>query len=206
MLPTNEYVLEIGKFVSDLPGGKTTCSEHYRILGLVAAVAIILSMVLIPSTAQAAGPSGSFITGISIINLTSTDSGASLTFFDQAGAVKTSVDVQSAPPQGLGKKLPGNGAWLLATSSISALGSNFQGSGVVSTEQDAAAAVNTQTSDFISRVATNQGVAQADAGPKLYATQIVNALGGFNSYVSVQNAGDNAADVNQSISMLVALQ
>ena len=84
---------------------------------------------------------------------------------------------------------------MLFTPNIPNLGAGFLGSAVVSSGAEVACSVNTQTTGGTTRVGTAEGLASGATGPKQYATQVLNNLGGFSSYVAVQNASSNAADV-----------
>jgi hypothetical protein len=90
---------------------------------------------------------------------------------------------------------------LLFTPDIPNLGSGFLGSAVVSSGQEAACSVNTQIAPGTgtNRVGTSEGLSADATGPKLFATQVVNALAGFNSYVAVQNAESTATTVKATI-------
>lgn len=149
--------------------------------------AIITAFAMLPAVASAQGPSGNFVSGISCLNLSSTSTSATISFYDSNGTEVTSVPNQSFAP---------NSPWLLFTPSVSGLGSGFLGSAVVSSGQEAACSVNTQNAPGSgNRVGTSEGVSADNTGVKLYATQIVNALAGFNSYVSVQNAESTSTEV-----------
>lgn len=154
--------------------------------------AIITAFAMLPAVASAQGPSGNFVSGISCLNLSSTSSTATIEFYNATGGTPvTSVANPSFDP---------NDPWLLFTPSISGLGSGFLGSAVVSSGQEAACSVNTQLAPGgTNRVGTSEGVSADATGAKLFATQVVNALGGFNSYVSVQNAESATTEVKATI-------
>ena len=146
----------------------------------------LVVMGLLPNVAMAVGPSGSYASGIACLNLTQSDTTATITFYKADGGVATTVTNSALKP---------NSPWLLITTSINNLPPAFLGSAVVSSGANVACSVNTQNSGGTKRVGTADGVSSADTGTKVYATQVLNALGGFNSYVAVQNANANAADV-----------
>jgi hypothetical protein len=80
--------------------------------------------------------------------------------------------------------------------------SGFIGSAVVSSDQPLACTVNTQavgtglgTVANPARVDTSAGVTAEKTSSTLYAPQVIKALGGFNSYVSVQNSESTAQTV-----------
>jgi hypothetical protein len=142
--------------------------------------------ILLPTAAFAQGPSGSYASGIACLNLSQDNTLATITFYNQQGGTVTTVSNPALEP---------NKPWLLFTPSISGLGSGFLGSAVVGSGAEVACSVNTQTTGGTQRVGTAEGVATANTGAKLYATQVLNNAGGFSSYVAIQNAGDAAADV-----------
>lgn len=153
--------------------------------------AIITAFALMPAVASAQGPSGSFVSGISCINLSQTSTNATIDFYNAAGTKITSVPNASFAP---------NSPWLLFTPGIDGLGSGFLGAAVVSSGQEAACSVNTQLAPGgTNRVGTSEGVSADNTGSSLFATQVVNDLAGFNSYVSVQNAESATTEVKATI-------
>ena len=142
--------------------------------------------ILLPTAAFAQGPSGNYASGISCLNLSQSATTASIMFYKQDGSLATTVNNNALNP---------NSPWLLFTPSIAGLPSGFLGSAVVSSGAEVACSVNTQTTGGTQRVGTAEGLASGATGPKQYATQVLNNLGGFSSYVAVQNASSNAADV-----------
>lgn len=149
---------------------------------------IVTAISLLPTVASAQGPSGSFASGIACLNLSNVSGVATISFYNQQGSSVTSVTKDPFAP---------NAPWLLFTPSISNMGEGFLGSAVVSSSQEVACSVNTQSApgSTTTRVGTSEGVSGADIGTKLFATQILNALGGFNSYVAVQNAESSTINV-----------
>ena len=162
---------------------------HSIRLAVVAVAAILaVAVAIAPQTASAVGPEGNWASGIACVNLGTTNGTATLVFYDQTGAVEATVPKPDA--------FEPNKPWLLFTPNIPGLGDDFFGSAVFSSDVQANCSVNTQTAPGqLVRVGTSGGVSGDDTGPTLYATQILNALAGFNSYVAVQNASSSEADV-----------
>jgi hypothetical protein len=147
---------------------------------------VMLVMVAVPVMVSAQGPTGTYVTGISCVNLDDTDTASIvLTFYNPAGSAVGS----------LSDTIPAGGNVQYFTPSISQIPDNFLGSAVVSSDIPVACSVNTQTSGGTTRVGTSNGVSGEETGPELYAPQIMNALAGWSSYVAVQNASGDAADV-----------
>lgn len=162
--------------------------RNIPLLALAVVMAILFTMVIAPQTALAQGPSGAYASGISCVNTSDANGNTiAITFYDQLGdAVATVTGPDPFVP---------NQPWLLFTPDIGGLGGSFTGSGVVSSDVTTACSVNTQTTGGTTRVGTSEGVSANDTGEVLYATQILNNLSGFSSYVAVQNAGSSEADV-----------
>jgi len=152
----------------------------YSKMTRVCIMLLLLTLALLPGIASAQGPTGSFASGIACLNLGTATAQATIDFYNTGGTKVANVINPAFEP---------NKPWLLFTPNISSLGSGFSGSAVVNSAQQAACSVNTQTNGGTQRVGTSEGLATTELGPKAYATQIVNALGNFNSYVSIQNAG-----------------
>ena len=149
-------------------------------------VVLVLAMLAVPTLVSAQGPTGTYVTGISCVNLDDTDSASIvLTFYNPAGSAVGS----------LSDTIPAGGNKQYFTPAITQIPDNFLGSAVVSSDIPVACSVNTQTSGGTTRVGTSNGVSGDETGPELYAPQILNALGGYSSYVAVQNASGDAVDV-----------
>jgi hypothetical protein len=134
-----------------------------------------------------AQPSGSYASGIACLNLTNNSTVASISFYNQAGALVTTVNNNNLAP---------NSPWLLFSPNIPGLPAGFLGSAVVGAGAEVACSVNTQTTSGVQRVGTAEGVASDDTGPVQYATQVLNnAGGGFSSYVAIQNASNSETQV-----------
>jgi hypothetical protein len=153
---------------------------------IILIVALLAVGILLPTAAFAQGPVGNYASGIACLNLSAGATNASIMFYNQNGGLVTTVNNATMNP---------NAPWLLFTPNIQGLGANFLGSAVVSSGAEVACSVNTQTVGGTQRVGTAEGLASGATGPKLYATQVLNNAGGFNSYVAVQNASSDAADV-----------
>lgn len=152
---------------------------------VIAFVVVALVAMALPFAAYAQGPSGTYASGISCVNLGDAEATYNITFYDASGA-------QSGQLSGT---ISAGGNVQYFTPNVSEIPSGFLGSAVVSSDQPVACSVNTQTSSGTTRVGTSNGVSSDDTGSTLYATQVLNDLGGFTSYVAVQNASDSAADV-----------
>lgn len=147
------------------------------LLSLLSAAAMVVS---------AQGPTGTYATGISCVNLGTETATIQIDFYDDAGTVVGTIN----------DTIAGGGNVMYYTPSVSQLSDGFLGSGVVSSDVPVACSVNTQTSTGTTRVGTSNGLSDAALGSTLYAPQILNDLGGFSSYVAVQNAGSSAVTVN----------
>lgn len=156
-------------------------------IGLAIVLGLLVGLLLMPNIAGAQGPSGTYASGISCLNLGTGPASVNITFYTTAG---TSVGpVTNA-------NLAAGAAWLLFTPNISELGSNFAGSAVVSSTQPVACSVNTQTTSATRRVGTSDGLGTNAIGPKVYATQVLKNVSNFNSYVAIQNTSASAVTVN----------
>jgi hypothetical protein len=161
-----------------------------RIFKLPIVFAMLVGLFLIPSIAGAqGGPTGSYASGIACLNLSSETASVSITFYDVNGTAKGPV---------VNDSLAAGSAWLLFTPNIGQLDGNFAGSAVVSSTKAVACSVNTQTHGGaqMSRVGTSDGLGTTQIGPKIYATQVLNNVSGFSSYVAVQNTSGSPVTVN----------
>ncbi len=164
------------------------CSFISRLLAVTVVILFGIYVALWPAAVHAQGPQGSFVSGVACLNLSNNSTSATISFYDLDGTLVTSLVNQSFAP---------GSPWLLFTPSVSGLGQGFLGSAVVTAGQETACSVNTQNApgSGVIRVGTSEGLSDANATPKLFATQIVNALANFNSYVSVQNTEGTATEV-----------
>lgn len=158
-----------------------------NIIRILLLSALIFMMGMIVAYAQ--GPSGTFASGIACVNLTNSQGSFIITFYDTNGAVKATISDTINP----------NGVKLYftpsATYTTGNLDPSFFGSAVVSSDVNMACSVNTQTTSGDLRIATSNGQATSQTSTKIFATQILNDLGGFSSYVAVQNAGTSSTNV-----------
>lgn len=153
-----------------------------KIFTIVALVSLLSALAVVVS---AQGPTGTYVSGISCVNLGNEGASIKIDFYDDGSVVGTINDTISA-----------GGNVMYYTPSVPDLDDGFVGSAVVSSDQQIACSVNTQTGSGTTRVGTSNGLDAAETGPVLYAPQVLNDLGGFSSYVAVQNAGSSAVDVN----------
>jgi hypothetical protein len=155
-------------------------------VGLVVISLLVVSLGMVGSAA--ALPGGTWVSGVTVANLDSTEATVSIAFYNQNGSVALNFD---------GGKIAGNAAktWYLP-SHITALASGFVGSAVVSADKQIAAIVNTQlpSGSNPGRLGASTGVGTPVA--TVYATQVEKNYYGWNSYCSVQNTGATAFSVN----------
>lgn len=142
-------------------------------------------------SASAQGPSGSYASGIACVNLSASQSTTITINFYASGSATVAATVNDTTPIAAGASRN------YFTPSVSGLPSGFIGSAVVSASQPVACNVNTQAVDVggnpvgtaanLARVDTSSGVDSTQAANKLYVPQVLKGLGGFNSYIAVQN-------------------
>jgi hypothetical protein len=145
--------------------------------------------------AVAQGPSGTYASGIACANLGTSAATISLVFYNANGTTALSYTDPATIAVGGSRNY-------FTPSSPAGLPSGFVGSAVVSSDQPLACTVNTQavgtglgTAANPARVDTSAGVTSDKVNSILYAPQVIKALGGFNSYVSVQNTESAAQTV-----------
>ncbi len=158
---------------------------------LVVTLTVLALLVGTISVVSAQGPSGTYASGIACANLGTSAATISLVFYNANGSTALSYTDPSTIAVGASRNY-------FTPSSPAGLPSGFVGSAVVSSDQPLACTVNTQavgagvgTVSNPARVDTSAGVTSDKVSTTLYAPQVIKALGGFNSYVSVQNT-DNA--------------
>ena len=155
-----------------------------KVLTVLAIVGIMLAATV---SGAFAFPSGTWVSGVTVANLSGDTATVMITFYNPDGSVALDFS---------GGTIAGNGAktWYLP-SAISGLPSGFLGSAVVLADQPVAATVNTQLPSGTNpmRVGTSTGV--GEPAELVYVTQLMKAYGGWNSYCAVQNAGSTAFDV-----------
>ncbi len=152
-------------------------------LTLIAGIGMLFLALDIPLVA-AAGPSGTYVSGIACVNLSASDASYSISFYNTGGSTVATVTGVVSATKGFGYFSP----------NIGGLPSSFVGSAIVSSDQQLGCSVNVQTAPGvgINRVDNYSGVLSAGTGPKLYAPQVLNnAGGGFTSYFVAQNTGSN---------------
>jgi hypothetical protein len=167
-----------------------------RVLPWVAV--LVMALAIVPA-ASAAGPSGSWVTGITCQNLSATQSATiNVDFYQENNS--TSV-LSYADPNPI---LPGTSRNYYTPNTPPGLPSLFLGSAIVSSDQELACNVNTQTNGTGTaaapyRIGTSSGVSADSAAPKLYVPQVEKLLGGaWSSYIAVQNT--TAAGVPVTVS------
>jgi len=154
-----------------------------RILGLL----VVLSMLLVAAPASAAGPAGSWATGIACQNMGTSAALISISFYSEgsATAALTYTDPNTVAVDGSRNYYTPN--------SFADLPASFLGSGVVSSDQPLACNINTQTTGTGTgaspyRIATAGAVSEEAGAPIAYVPQVMKTLGGtWNSYIAVQN-------------------
>jgi hypothetical protein len=148
-----------------------------------------LVAVLLAVTVAGAGafPAGDWVSGVTVANLSATDTGVWISFRNPDGTEALGFD---------GGTILGNGAktWYLP-SHVPGLPDPFLGSAIVEAEQPIAATVNTQlpSGSNPARVGTSVGI--SSPAPTVYATQVMKEYYGWNSYCAVQNTGVDAVMV-----------
>lgn len=154
-------------------------------------VLVVLAIVGVMLAATVSGafafPSGTWVSGVTVANLSADTATVMITFYNPDGSVALDFS---------GGTIAGNKAktWYLP-SAVSGLPSGFLGSAVVLADQPVAATVNTQLPSGTNpmRVGTSTGV--GEPSPTMYATQLMKGFYDWNSYCAVQNAGSTAFTV-----------
>lgn len=153
--------------------------------GVLALVAVLLAVTV---AGAGAFPSGEWVSGVTVANLSANSTGVWISFRDPAdGSEVLGFD---------GGTIAGNSAktWYLP-SHVPGLPEPFLGSAIVEAEEPIAATVNTQLPSGSSpaRVGTSVGV--SEPAPIVYGTQVMKGFYGWNSYCAVQNTGSDAYSV-----------
>ncbi len=151
-------------------------------LGLFVGMLVIL--LALGATTALAFPSGTWVSGVTVANLSSDTASVVLTFYNPDGSVAFEVT---------GESIDGNAAKTWYLPNVTGLSDGFIGSAVVSSDQPVAAIVNTQlpSGSNPARVGTSLGV--SNPSTKMYATQVMKEYYGWNSYCVVQNTGSATA-------------
>jgi len=153
--------------------------------GLVV-VSLVTAMLVMTVGEAFAFPGGTWVSGVTVANLTSETATVAITFYNDSGGVALNYD---------GGTIAGNGAKTYYIPNVSGLPTGFIGSAVVSSDKEVAAIVNTQFPSGTSptRVGTSTGV--GSPAQTVYASQLMKGYYGWNSYCAVQNTGSSAASV-----------
>ncbi|MGC9397914.1 MAG: hypothetical protein ACP5HM_02125 [Anaerolineae bacterium] len=156
-----------------------------KVLGILSIVAVLATVLLV--SGAYAFPTGTWVSGVTVANLSSDTATVNIKFYNQDGSV--ALDYEGGTISGNGSK-----TWYLP-SAVSDLGDGFIGSAVVSADQQVAAIVNTQLPSGTdpARVGTSVGV--NSPSEKVYATQVMKGYYGWNSYCAVQNTGSSSVNV-----------
>ena len=169
--------------------------KSMRFFSIVIVLALLVSVVPVVS---AAGPTGTWVSGIACQNLdNANDASGTLSFYAQ-GSTTTTLDYPLAITKGTSKNY--------YTPNLSGLGTNFLGSVVVNSSTQLACSVNTEagsgtvTSPY--RKGTSSGLSADDTGLTAYVPQVLKSFGtaptSWNSYIAIQNTG--SGDVNVEVS------
>ena len=138
-------------------------------------------------------PSGSWVSGVTVQNLSdTTNAGITIDFYNHDGTNALTFTPSGGIDAGKSK------TWYLPTQ-VTSLTSGFVGSAVVSSGVAVAAIVNTQlpSGSNPARVGTSAGVSTPQT--KIYAPQVLKGYSGWNSYCSVQNTSGTADNVTAKI-------
>lgn len=153
---------------------------------------VVLSLVVLGNVfvVFADGPSGNYVSGVTCVNLTSTSANISIQVYSSADNGGTLLGAATDTIGGDSNKLYFTGS---AGDKIGSLLGSGQGSAVVSSDQQIACSINTQTSGGTLRVGTSNGFDTSATASKVYVPQALRLYNGssltFASYVAIQNAG-----------------
>jgi len=155
-----------------------------KVLTVLAVVGVMLAVTVSGSFAM---PSGTWVSGVTVANLSSETATVMITFYNPNGSVALDFS---------GGTIAGNSAksWYLPAH-VSGLADGFVGSAVVLADQPVAATVNTQLPSGTNPMRTGQSTGVGQPAPTVYATQLMKNYYGWNSYCGVQNAGATGYDV-----------
>lgn len=162
----------------------------FRYLSLVVIATLVVSLLSI-APVSAAGPTGSWVSGIACQNPDPLNSvSVTFSFFQEGNS--TAVLTYTDP-------IPAGGTIKYFTPNLSGLPTNFQGSAMVSSGQPVNCSVNTQstgtgttTSPF--RAGTSSAFNDGSVGSTMYVPQITKA-GTWNTYMAIQNASANPVTI-----------
>lgn len=153
---------------------------------LIVLLALALMLTGGAATVLAQGPSGTFVSGVSCVNLSGSAASIVVEAFRNADNGGASLGSFSDSISAGGNKQYFTGG---SDSLASLMPDGTLGSVVVSSNQQIACSINTQTNGGTFRAATSNGISSDDAASTVFAPQVVKISGVFNSYVAVQNAG-----------------
>jgi hypothetical protein len=155
-----------------------------KALTILTLVTVLLATTIVGVSAF---PTGSWVSGVTVANLTDETATVIIVFYNQDGSEALSFNGGTIDPNGAK-------TWYLP-SHVTDLPAGFIGSAVVSSDKQVAAIVNTQLPSGTSpaRVGTSAGV--ISPAETMYATQVMKEYYGWNSYCAVQNTGADAVTV-----------
>jgi hypothetical protein len=142
---------------------------------------VLLTALLVPTMVSAQG--WTYGSSFQLQNLSSTQANVTITYYNQDGSVATSVD----------DTIPADGSKTYFAVSVPDLGTSFNGSAVVSSDQELRAIHNLDANSFT--------YGASSAGYTAGSTEISLPLimrnnSGFNTWFNVQNAGSATATVS----------
>jgi len=128
----------------------------------------------------------SYTSGIRVLNLTSTDTQVTLSFYDLGGGFNTSAT----------QTITGNSFYSFFP--LTAVSSGFNGSVVVSSQYAIAATSNLLGYTGSTQVAGGSYTASSSGSTSVYLPTLMHANSGYNTWFYVQNAGSSNATVSVS--------
>jgi hypothetical protein len=153
--------------------------KAFRILLVLAVTALAFGFV-----SGASAGVFSYTSGIRVLNLTSTSTQVTLSFYDLAGALNTTAT----------ETIGGNGFYSFFP--LTAVSSGFNGSVVVSSQYAIAATSNLLGYSGATQVAAGSYTAASSGSTSVYLPTLMHANSGYNTWFYVQNAGSSAANVS----------
>jgi len=169
--------------------------SRMRVRSLKAALAGVM-MVASVGVVSAAGPTGTYGSGIACFNIGAAPATISLIFYQaDSSAVALSYTDPTPIPVGASRNY-------FTPDTPPGLPSPFMGGAVVNSNQALTCNVNTQvvgsgvgTASNPARAGSSAGVDSTAASTSLFAAQIMKAFFGYNSYAAVQNTENSAFNV-----------
>jgi hypothetical protein len=142
---------------------------------------------------SAQGPAGDWISGIACQNLDDTNNASIKLLFYPEDNGTAALEYDDTIPAGGSKNY-------YTPTSPPGVPEGFLGSVVIQSSYPLACNVNTQTTgtgtaDNFYRIGTSAGFSDTEAGPTMYAPQVMKNLSGWYSYISVQNTTDASVEV-----------